>query len=271
MPGFNLDYRYLKAFQVTAEYLNFSKAAKELKIAQSAVSRQIKLLENSLGQQLIIRSSKKVILTTKGEELHHALNFFENKAKSFLMNAAEKPLRIGILHGLLENWFIHIIRDLSMNYNNLQIETAYPADLKRELIEGSYELIISTENVQSELVTSLKILDENLVLIGPENIELKQLENYPWIVYNEDDWLLKLQKNTSSKIIQVNSMTAITKLVEEKVGIAVVPEHIVQKNHTYKKYALKTLTDPCIYLSTLNYQTMPEHIDKMIKTIKKYC
>lgn len=53
----------------TAKHLNFSKAAEELNIAQSAVSRQIKLLEESVNDQLIIRSSKKVLLTEKGESL----------------------------------------------------------------------------------------------------------------------------------------------------------------------------------------------------------
>ena len=60
-----MEYRYLKAFLLTAEHSSFSKAAQLLSIAQSAVSRQIKLLEESLGEELIIRSSKKVILTTK--------------------------------------------------------------------------------------------------------------------------------------------------------------------------------------------------------------
>ena len=63
------DYRYLRAFIFTGKHSSFSKAAMELRIAQSAISRQIKLLEQSLNQELIIRSSKKVILTDKGKEL----------------------------------------------------------------------------------------------------------------------------------------------------------------------------------------------------------
>ena len=63
-----IDFRYLKAFILTAKYASFSKAAEELNIAQSAVSRQIKLLEDTLGEELIIRSSKKVVLSEKGKE-----------------------------------------------------------------------------------------------------------------------------------------------------------------------------------------------------------
>lgn len=62
-----MDYRYLKAFILTARNSSFSKAAEELKIAQSAVSRQIKLLEESVGEELIIRSSKKSSADSKGQ------------------------------------------------------------------------------------------------------------------------------------------------------------------------------------------------------------
>lgn len=79
MKDISLDYRYLKAFMVTSKHLNFSKAAEELGIAQSAVSRQIKLLEESVEEQLIIRSSKKVLLTEKGLALLTELNNFEER------------------------------------------------------------------------------------------------------------------------------------------------------------------------------------------------
>ena len=104
----NIDYRYLKAFLQTAKHLNFSKAADELNIAQSAVSRQIKLLEESMGEQLIVRSSKKVLLTDKGKQLLSAIQGFENAAKLITKSDDKKLIRVGILHGLLETWFINI-------------------------------------------------------------------------------------------------------------------------------------------------------------------
>lgn len=75
-----MDYRYLKAFILTAQHASFSKAAEILGIAQSAVSRQIKLLEDSLGEELIIRSSKKVLLTAKGKELYLTASNFDKAA-----------------------------------------------------------------------------------------------------------------------------------------------------------------------------------------------
>ena len=111
MKDLAIDYRYLKAFMVTAKLLNFSKAAEELNIAQSAVSRQIKLLEDSINQQLIIRSSKKVILTEKGNDLLKLMEKFESNIQDVFFTQSSKKIRVGILHGLLETWFSELIAD----------------------------------------------------------------------------------------------------------------------------------------------------------------
>jgi DNA-binding transcriptional LysR family regulator len=220
LESFNLDYRYLKAFKTTADYLNFSRAAKELNIAQSAVSRQIKLLEESLGQQLIIRSSKKVVLTQKGEELLSAIQLFENKTQSILQASEQQLIKIGILHGLLENWFLDVIKDFSKKHDQLQIETSYPDDLKKSLLDGKYDIVFTAENIQSDLVTSLRLFDEKLVLLGPKDLDMNNLHKYTWIVYNEDDKLLKHTKKHSDRMIRVNSITAIQNLPTKKLGLA---------------------------------------------------
>jgi DNA-binding transcriptional LysR family regulator len=270
MKDFDLDYRYIKAFSQTAKHLNFSKAAKELNIAQSAVSRQIKLLEESLGVQLIIRSSKKVVLTDKGHEFLSTISVFENKAKQILQNSEQQLIRVGILHGLLETWFIPIIRDFSKTHLQLQIETGYPEDLKDGLLEGKYDLVFTPENIQNDLVTSLRIFEEKLVMIGPKNLNMKALRDYTWIVYNNDDVFLRIQKKHSPKIIKVNSITAIIKLVNEGVGIAVVPDHTIRRDYKFSKHDIKPAVKSNIYLSTLNFKTLPEHTEELVSIIRGY-
>lgn len=56
----------LECFVAVAEYLNFSKASRELKITQPAVSHQIQTLEEELGAKLFNRTSKSVTLTPEG-------------------------------------------------------------------------------------------------------------------------------------------------------------------------------------------------------------
>lgn len=56
----------LECFLSVAEHLNFSKASRELKITQPAVSHQIQALEEELGVKLFVRTSKSVTLTQEG-------------------------------------------------------------------------------------------------------------------------------------------------------------------------------------------------------------
>ena len=61
-----MDYRHLKYFMEVAEEKSFSKAARNLHISQSAISRMIKSLEDELGIILFIRNAKTVEITSPG-------------------------------------------------------------------------------------------------------------------------------------------------------------------------------------------------------------
>jgi LysR family glycine cleavage system transcriptional activator len=64
-----LSLGHLRAFEAVARHLNFSAAADELHVTQSAVSRQIKGLEDELGAPLFVRGTRFVELTTDGTAL----------------------------------------------------------------------------------------------------------------------------------------------------------------------------------------------------------
>lgn len=63
----------LKGFDAAARHLSFTKAAAELFLTQSAVSRQIQTLEEQLGVPLFRREVRRLALTPEGEMLHRAV------------------------------------------------------------------------------------------------------------------------------------------------------------------------------------------------------
>ncbi|MBD65507.1 MAG: hypothetical protein CME62_09890 [Halobacteriovoraceae bacterium] len=265
-----IDFRYLKAFQTTAKYLNFSQAAKELGIAQSAVSRQIKLLEDSMNEQLIIRSSKKVLLTEVGKALFQATTQFESLTHEIINHDANQLIRIGILHGLLETWFIKIIKEfVKSTSHELSIEVDMPSNLKHKLISGNYDLIFTPENIQNEMITSLRLFEEKIVLISKKEVDTRSLANYPWITFGEQDFFFDLFKKHSNQIISVGSITSMIQLVKEGVGVAIVPAHTIKKDDKLVTQEIKGIKRPQIYLNTLNFKKFPKHIDELIKIIQK--
>jgi DNA-binding transcriptional LysR family regulator len=269
-----IDYRYLKAFYFTAKFLSFSKAANELHIAQSAVSRQIKLLEESINNQLFIRSSKKIILSEKGKELYKSLLIFEKDLETLTKDNKSLNIRIGILHGLLEVWFVKVIALLpSEIQGNIHITVDSPENLKAGILNNKFDIIFSNNNIQSEILSSLKFEKEEFKLISKKEINLKDLSEYTWIVYDQHDKLFNISKKQPNKKIFVNSITAIKNLVEQGVGIAIVPEHLLSSSDKFKTYDLKKLSKAELYFTTLNYQKMPAQIelikDMIFKSLEK--
>ena len=63
----------LVVFEAAARHMNFTRAARELEVTQSAVSRQIQLLEDHLGIALFKRQARGLVLTREGERLHQAV------------------------------------------------------------------------------------------------------------------------------------------------------------------------------------------------------
>ena len=59
----------LRAFEAAARHLSFTQAASELNVTQTAISHQIKRLEEELGLKLFIRQNRALALTPQGHDL----------------------------------------------------------------------------------------------------------------------------------------------------------------------------------------------------------
>ena len=59
--------RQLEYFLAVARYLNFTRAAEALYVSQTAITRQIQVLEEEVGAQLFFRTKKQVQLTAAGQ------------------------------------------------------------------------------------------------------------------------------------------------------------------------------------------------------------
>lgn len=85
-PYSNLPYSHnaFKVFEAVARLLSFTKAADELNVTQSAVSRQIKQLEDELDTSLVIRKHRSIELTERGSDLYQVLRNNYHQLESLL-------------------------------------------------------------------------------------------------------------------------------------------------------------------------------------------
>jgi DNA-binding transcriptional LysR family regulator len=94
-----MDVRQLEMFRSVAEEGGFTRAAERLHVSQSAVSRQVKLLEEELGSLLLHRQGRRVALTSSGELLLKLANRVQRDMQDALWQIAETgKLHRGQLH-----------------------------------------------------------------------------------------------------------------------------------------------------------------------------
>lgn len=77
---------FFRGFEAAARHSSFTRAAEELFVTQSAISRQIQSLEERLGVPLFVRHGRGLVLTEAGQEMHRAAT----AALRLLREAAER-------------------------------------------------------------------------------------------------------------------------------------------------------------------------------------
>lgn len=124
----NIKLEQYKVFYTAAKYGSFSEAAKQLYITQSAVSQQIRSLENELGVMLFARGRKGAKLTSHGELLFgyakRSIEEIENAESLFTRMKAldEGSLRIGAGDTITRHMLIGILEKFHKTYPAIKIE-----------------------------------------------------------------------------------------------------------------------------------------------------
>lgn len=122
-----LDVRHLRYFQAVAEELSFSRAARRLRVAQPALSRAIKELEDHLGVMLLSRTRRGASLTPAGAALLHdsalLLQRFDEVFRRAQRIAAgeEGELRLGYIGPPTRHFMGAILREFRKRYPRVSI------------------------------------------------------------------------------------------------------------------------------------------------------
>lgn len=123
-----MNLRQLEYFVAVSETLNFTQAAKRCFISQTAMSLQIKALEEKVGVPLLIRDKHHVSLTPAGRVyLNEARMILErvNEAAKLAQTAAEGisgTITIGFIRGYEQSLFSETLRSFHAAYPNISIE-----------------------------------------------------------------------------------------------------------------------------------------------------
>jgi len=147
----NLDITTLRSFLAVAESGGVTRAAGFLNLTQSAVSMQLKRLEDSLGLALLDRSGRGVSLTPAGERLlQYARRMVELNDEIYArltMTDWEGELVLGVPHDIVYPVIPRVMKKMQRDFPRvrLQLISSYTAALKEQFARGELDAILTTE------------------------------------------------------------------------------------------------------------------------------
>ena len=119
----------LRSFEAAARYGNFSQAAEELCVTQSAVSHQVRQLENWFGFELFQRNGRRITVSEKGAELATSLNeaFSEVARTCRRISAADEAptLTVAAIPSVATCWLIPKLDDFWQQHRDIRIKLLY--------------------------------------------------------------------------------------------------------------------------------------------------
>ena len=136
---------WLRAFSASARHLSFTDAAQELLITQSAVSKQVRLLEQTLGQKLFIRRHRGLNLTEAGRNylpiVDRAFNTLEQGTRSFLGYTAGRNLHLKVNYSFASFWLMECLDKFMNAHPDVQL-TVSTALWEQEFLETDADIEI---------------------------------------------------------------------------------------------------------------------------------
>ncbi len=246
-----LNYHHLRYFRAIANEGSLTRAAQRLNISQSALSTQLRSLEESLGQALFHRQNKSLVLTEAG---HIALDYAQSIFRSgeelvdVLQNQASgcrHILRVGAVATLSRNFQISLLRPLIGRSDvELIIRSGNLRDLLAQLRAHMLDVVLSNLPVHRDAETDWHshLLDEQPVsLVGQRTRARKKfrfpadLRTTPLVLPSLDsnirvafDLVLEQLGIRPTIAAEVDDMAMLRLLALEGAGLALVPPVVVR-------------------------------------------
>jgi DNA-binding transcriptional LysR family regulator len=245
-----MDWDKLRVFHAVADAGSFTHAGDTLSLSQSAVSRQVHSLEESLGVMLFHRHARGLILTEQGELLYRSVHdVFHQLAmtEAVLTDSKERPegpLRITTTVAFGSTWLTREIKKFIEDYPGIDVSlilTDSDLDITMREADCAIRFAMPTRGdlIQRHLRTvrsRLYASPEYLRAHGMPNT-LEDLDGH-LIVFGDDgpvptpsiNWPLGLQVNDHGirPVLKVNNIYGIYRAVVSGLGIAPLPSYMTR-------------------------------------------
>lgn len=240
----DFEFHHLKGFVAVARTGNFTRAAEELGLSQSALSRSVRKLELQVGKPLFERQPRKITLTPLGEIFYpRAIEILQLVEQTFheLSEANHGGhVRLAVIPTIAPYFLPRLLSDFAQQVPNIKIsvleETSEISIKKCE--HGEVDIAILALPLEISTLESIELFSEELFLVLPANhplgekteISVSELSEIPFVMLGDDHCLsdqvesfCQRQELQPISIERTSQLTTVQELVSLEHGISIVP------------------------------------------------
>lgn len=284
----HIDLNKLHYFYLVASHKNISRAAEEVGLDQSGLTRHMQNLEKELGENLLIRSREGVQLTRAGEEwfkyverMCGEFNAFQKK-RTDAKNLSGK-IRICSTHAIANYILAKPVCDFKKLHPEVEIELVGDDQIV-DIIKGNIDILIRPYDDKNSDVTQIPLLKLQAKLYAsPEYLKkrgipksITDLKNHMFIARGRQDmlpfysnnvnWFLNIGNFISEKNVSLYANTVEVQFLAAEEGLGIISSYkemsILKKSNLIQ--ILPELTSP-IYKEYLCYQNILREIPRIKK------
>lgn len=246
-----MDWDKLRVFHAVAEAGSFTHAGEKLNLSQSAVSRQISALEESLDVPLFHRHARGLIPTEQGELLFKtARDIFAKLAttEQLLIESKEKargPLKVSTTVAFGTTWLSPRVREFLQLYPEVSL-TLHIDDQEADLGMREADIAVRVTKPRQPDLIQRHLLTIRFHIYGsadylkrrglPETLD--DLKDHDLIIFGTDsrppigqiNWIMDVgdpKPGERTAVLRVNNQYAIFRAVRSGLGLAMLPDYMV--------------------------------------------
>ncbi len=261
--------RGLRTFCVAAKYESFRTAADELFITSSAISHQMKSLEEELGLKLFERGTRDTALTEIGKALYDDINPLIEELDGVLAaykdSQPRQSVRISVQPFFASEFFVPRLSEFTAEHPEIDIQVG-TSDESAEKHPADSDLSIRLFKSPPPGMSSNLLFPLRMVPAGSPDFKKKMrvknkkiVSDFPLIVHETRPkaWLnwqesSGIQLTEQSKVTRLDSMIAVVRAAERGIGAALVPVPIAdlwfQQGSIVRLFEQELVADVSYYL-----------------------
>jgi LysR family hydrogen peroxide-inducible transcriptional activator len=239
-----MEFEQLRQFLKVAERKNFTRAAEDLLISQSALSRSIARLEEELGQPLFERQTRSVELTDAGRSLSsraERILALVDDAKAEIADDGETgTIRVGAIPTVAPYALPRVLRGFGIEHPGASLLVT--EDVTERLLErcrqGQVDVALLALPISTPHLRVERLFDEELLLVLPpghaltekKRIGIEDLQAYPFVLLDEahclTDSVVSFCRRKSFQPLAVertSQLATVQELVSLGHGISLIP------------------------------------------------